>query len=465
MGPGYAQAPRGGALEGINCSFTRARILSDTSAVDSRRIQKQADEAPGARPRLTGPSPYLVELVDRQFAFLSTRDADRLLMSVERVLGMLQREPTLAAILADFDAEVREAIAEYHAHERAMMARLREAFLAERATFLALAERGVEGFDVAAVEAYPDTLVPVEHLDYPTNEEPKWDRAASRHRLSKLRFWVNAARERVDTTEARARLANLEDTIDALRVEHEEAFRAYRTLGVTLPGQARARLAWAAGCLNPGRTQKRDAEAQSLREREDLASMLHEPTKKRLLTNAPGSEIVVQVRRDAELLREELVLALGRTLARHGKLRHVAEKLRRFHGDALAKAFVSRAPKRAEEELAGRLAEAYFDDGELAASSLARLEPGAILTVARGLAKPSAASARALVDEVAKLGASAFAKHGTCIVALLVVVTKAPRIVLPREVRRGEVTYLVETLALGRAEGSAPLVVDVEGAA
>lgn len=379
-------------------------------------------------------------------------------MTVQRVLTTLEREPSLAAILEDFEAEVRDAIAAYHAHERYMMAELREAFRVERETFLALAETGLEGFDVAALEAYPDTLVPVEYLDYPTNEEPKWDRAASRHRLSKLRFWVSSARERVDTVEHRARLGNLDDKLNLLREEHEEAFRAYRTLGVTLPGMARERLAWAAGCLNPSRA-KLEADVAAFREREDIASMLHEPTKRRMLTNAPGAEVVVQARRDAELLREELVLALGRTLARHGRLRHFAEKMRRFHSDTLEKAFAARSPKKAEEELARKLAESYFEGGEIASHALARLEPGAILTVTRAIAKPSAVSAAKVLEELVALGASAFAKHETRMVAALVVVTQAPRLVLPREVRRGEVTILIETLALGRAEGSAPLVV------
>lgn len=401
-----------------------------------------------------------MELVDRQFAFLSTRDADRLLMTVERVLTMCRSEPALAAILEDFDDEVRAAVADYHEHERAMMAELREVFVLERDAFLSLAEAGVEGFELAAVEGFADTLIPLEHLDYPSNEEPKWDRASSRHRLSKLRYWVSTTRERAETIETRARLQNVEQRLADLREQHEEAFRAYRTRGVTLPGAARARLEWATGCLNP--TSARKAEDAALaREREDLASMLHEPTKRRLLTNAPGSEIVVQTRRDSELLREELVLALGRTGARHGRVRHFVEKLQRFQGPSLSRAFASRSTKTAEEDLSRRLCEHFFDGGENAVWKVEDAAPDALLAQSRFLARPSAASAKKSVEEVVTMALAARRKRGTRVAVVLLVQSKAPRLVLPRELRREGLTVLCETLPLGRCADSAPLVVDL----
>ncbi len=403
----------------------------------------------------------MVELVDRQFAFLSTRDADRLLMTVSRVLTLMKREPTLAAILDDFEDEVREAVAEYHAHERWMMSELRDVFTTDRDALFALAEANVEGFDLAAVEGYIATLVPLDHHDYPSNEEPKWDRAASRHRLSKLRFWMTAVRERSPTVEGRARLLNVEERLIDLRERHEEAFRAYRTLGVTLPGAARARLEWAVGCLNPSRARKATDEAELLREREDLASMLHEPTKRRLLTNAPGSEIVGQARRDAELLREEIVLALGRPAARHGRLRNFVEKIQRFQEDAIAKAFAGRSTKTAEGELARKLAEHYFEGGERATWTVDRHEDGALLVQARFVAKPTAASARKVVGDVLSQVEDAAERRGAKVGAVLIVQNKAPRIVLPREVRRAGATLLVETLPLGRSRDSAPLVVEL----
>ena len=382
-------------------------------------------------------------------------------MTVARVLDTLRREPTLAAILADFDDEVRAAVDDYHAHERWMMAELREIFTAHRDTLLALAEANVEGFELPAVEGFPETLVPLEYIGYPANEEPKWDRASSRHRLSKLRFWTSAARERVDTVEKRAALQNVEERLGVLRELHEEAFRAYRTMGVTLPGAARARLEWAIGCLNPSRSRRETDAAALLREREDIASLLHEPTKRRLLTNAPGSEIVGQTRRDAELLREELVLALGRTSARHGRLRHFAEKMRRFYDESLTKSFAGRSVKAAEASLAQKLAEHYFDGGERAIWKPEHATSGALFVQARHVARPSAAAVRKVIDEVAASAATVAARHGTKVAVVLLVQSKAPRLVVPRETRRGGMALLVETLSLGPSEESAPLVVEL----
>ncbi len=405
---------------------------------------------------LAGPlapgAPFLVELVDRQFAFLASRDGDRLLMSISRALSLFEGEPTLAAILREFDAEAAAAVARYVAHERALMAELAELWGQHGERFLAHA--GAVGFDREALEGFPRSLVPLEHLEYPVNEEPRWDRASSRHRLSKLRYWVTAARERAPALADRVILLNLEEHLGRLRERHEVAFREYRTFGVTLPGAARARLAWATGCLNPGLLQTASDAARPValdeaREREDLAEMLHEPTKRRLLTGGPGTEMLAQARRDALLLREELVLALGRARAGVGRLAHFAEKMARFHAAGLAKAFSGRALRGAELELAMALAEHFFEGGISAAADASELDRATLFVQAKYLAKPTPAKAQAAIAAAHQALLGARARTGATRGVLLLVQREGARLVLPAEVRVDGASLLLGALHVG----------------
>ncbi|MBL0194785.1 MAG: hypothetical protein IPQ09_11280 [Myxococcales bacterium] len=411
-------------------------------------------DAPSPAPRVTlaAGAPFLVELVDRQFALLSSRDADRLLMTLARVLALLDAEPTLAALTREFDDEVAAAVRRYAEHERENMAELARLWELHRARFYERA--GTDGFDREALDAFPRSLVPLEHLEFPQNEEPRWDRASSRHRLSKLRFWVTASRERTLDAAERAALLNLEEHLTTLRERHEEAFRTYRTFGVTLPGAALARLRWATGCLNPRAARsERDTPAMAMaRAREEVAEALHEPTKRRMLTGGPGSEVLIQARRDAELLREELVLALGRARAGRGRLLHFAEKVARFHAGRLAKqlgAARGRAGVRAvERELAERLAEHFFDGGILA--GLTPEGPSVLLVEVRHLARPTEAKARAVLVDACDTLARAAQAAGTRRGALLVVQRDGPRLVLPPELGASlGATLLVATLHVG----------------
>lgn len=432
----------------------RPRNLGSVKATDPSPTEPReaGPDAQARRVTLAAGAPFLVELVDRQFAFLSSRDADRLLMAISRILGLLDAEPTLAAIVSEFDDEVAAAVRRYAEHERDAMAELARLWQIHSARFYAHA--GAEGFDREALDAFPRSLVPLEHLDFPANEEPRWDRASSRHRLSKLRFWVTASRERAADVAERAALLNLEEHLTTLRERHEEAFRTYRTFGVTLPGAALARLRWATGCLNPRAARsERDTPAMALaRAREELAEVLHEPTKRRMLTGGPGTEVLFQARRDAELLREELVLALGRARAGRGRLLHFAEKMARFHARRLAKdlaAVGSRALGRAaERELAERLAEHFFDGG--IAAAVTPEGPSVLLVEVRHVARPTAAKARAALADACEALTRAGRAAGTRRGALLVVQRDGPRLVLPPEVRTpAGATLLVATLHVG----------------
>lgn len=412
--------------------------------------QKPAQAAPP--PRFVREAPFLVELVDRQFELLSSRDADRLLMSAARVLDMLEREPTLAAILREFDHEVRSAVERYRAHETRAMDALGAVWRAEAS--LLLAHAGTEGFDREALEGYEKTLVVLEHLDYPTNEEPKWDRASSRHRLSKLKYWIVAARERATDVAVRARLANVDERLLALKEEHETAFREYRTLGVTLPGVARARLAWAVSCLNPGSAvvRAKTPPPGEARELEDLATMLHEPTKRRMLTNAPGAEIVIQARRDAELLREEILLALGRPRAPSGRLAHFVEKMRRFRAAELTRGFSAKSTSKASRELATRLAEDFFEVGLPTVATID--DPFAreakLLVRVEHVPRPSALKVRATLEAALTALGAARASHGLREGVLVLVQTDGAKLVVPEEIRRDGTTLLVAVLDLGK---------------
>jgi hypothetical protein len=451
MGPSLPSHERAGHL----LPLYSGRVGLDTWGVEPANTPRMGT------PRRAGTgAPFLVELVDRQFSFLSTRDADRYLMTVSRVLTLLRREPMLAAILDDFDAEVRAAVADYHAHEHHMMDELLALFRAVRPALLEAASAGIEGFDPAQLAAYEGTLVPVEHLDYPPNEEPKWDRAASRHRVSKVRFWVSSARDRI-AEPGRVALLAAEQRLDALRELHEEAFRTYRTLGVTLPGVALGRLDWAVSCLAPSRSSD-GAERGLAREREDIAEMLHEPTKRRMLTHAPGSETLVQARRDAELLHEEIVLALERGLWLHGALRRFVDKAKRFHGDTIDALAAPRGAKRALVAFASALAEHLFDTGIPAVHLAARAAPGDTFVQVVYLAKPTE---RSVATEIAR-GLAALAALGGLGVTqgvLLVVHGGTRALDLPREARGGGAV-----LALGavgaRVRAEAPkIVVSFEG--
>jgi hypothetical protein len=428
----------------------RPRNLGSVKATDPSPTEprKAGYDALATPVTLAAGAPFLVELVDRQFAFLSSRDADRLLMAVSRILGLLDAEPTLAAIVREFDDEVAAAVRRYAEHERDVMAELARLWALQSPRFYAHA--GAEGFDREALDAFPRSLVPLEHLDFPADEEPRWDRASSRHRLSKLRFWVTASRERAADVAERAALLNLEDHLTTLRERHEEAFRTYRTFGVTLPGAALARLRWATGCLNPRAARsERDTPAMALaRAREELAEVLHEPTKRRMLTGGPGTEVLVQARRDAELLREELVLALGRARAGRGRLLHFAEKMARFHAKRLAKDLGAARGRAAERELAERLAEHFFDGGISAAVSPEG--PSVLLVEVRHVARPTAAKARVALEEACEALARAGRATGTRRGALLVVQHDGPRLVLPPELRTAVgATLLVATLHVG----------------
>ncbi len=416
-------------------------------------MEQKPAQAASPPPRFVREAPFLVELVDRQFALLSARDADRLLMTAARILDMLEREPTLAAILREFDLEVRSAVERYREHETRAMAALGAIWRAEAPVLLAHA--GTEGFDREGLFAYEKTLVVLEHLDYPTNEEPKWDRASSRHRLSKLKYWIVAARERASDVSVRARLANVDERLLALKEEHETAFREYRTLGVTLPGVARARLAWAVSCLNPGATTVRAKIGPApgeARELEDLAAMLHEPTKRRMLTNAPGAEIVIQARRDAELLREELLLALGRPRAPSGRLVQFVEKMRRFRASELVRGFSAKSPAKASSELATRLAEDFFEAGLSAVPKpddpYAR--DAKLLVRVEHVARPSALKVRAAVDTALSSLVAARAAHGIREGALVLVQTDGAQLVVPDEIRRDGTTLLLAVLDLAK---------------
>lgn len=435
--------------------FSRFALLAPAPPRDLGSVKSHASSAsePGkatvdayAPPvALVAGAPFLVQLVERQFAFLASRDADRLLMAIARILAVLDEEPTLAAIVEEFEHEVAAAVRRYAEHELAIMRELTAVWAAHNARFLVYT--GAEGFDPAALDAFPRTLVPLEHLDYPTNEEPRWDRASSRHRLSKLRFWVTASRERASDVAERAALLNLEDHLTTLREHHEEAFRTYRTFGVTLPGAALARLRWATGCLNPGVARfERDTPGMALaRAREELAEVLHEPTKRRMLAGGPGAEVLVQARRDAELLREELVLALGRVRAGRGRLAHFAEKMARFHSAQLAKDFGAARGRAAlrvvEGALAQRLAEHFFDGG-IDACADGKRGPSALFVQVRHVARPTAAKARAVLTAACEALTHAGEATGTRRGALLVVQHDGPRLVLPPELR----TSLGETL-------------------
>ena len=138
MGPSLPSRERAGHL----LPLYSGRSGSDTWGVEPANTPRK-----GTSRRAGTGAPFLVELVDRQFSFLSTRDADRYLMTVSRVLTLLRREPMLAAILDDFDAEVRAAVADYHAHERHMMDELLALFRAVRPALLEAASAGIEGFD------------------------------------------------------------------------------------------------------------------------------------------------------------------------------------------------------------------------------------------------------------------------------------------------------------------------------
>ncbi len=396
-------------------------------------------------------------------------------MSVSRLLRLLEEEPTLAAILKEMERESAEAVGRYSVHERRLMDEVRALWDAESP--LLLARSGEEGFEPEGLSAYRFSLVPASYLDFPPDEEPRWDRAAVRHRISKLKYWVSLAFGRAQTDAERGRLGNLELRLTSLKERHEHAFRAYRIEGSTLPGPALARLRFAVHCLNPSPLQASktdEREAALVHPPRELAELLHEPTQKRLLTRAPGSEIIDQARRDATLLQEELLLSLGLARSRITLVHRFVVRAERFHSDRLRA--LATSARRLEKELVRELSLHLFEAGldAVADPSLLGARPDAFAGSSKAAVHvearllPRAFGEEAVVAAVAsasKRWTSAASVHGARACALLLVRVGGPILELPEALHARDRELVLAQLDLGKGGERKGRVLPVDEAA
>ncbi len=305
-------------------------------------------------------APQLVELLDRQFAFLLEHTGKRRIVFLPRLLALLARQPGIAEHFRDLQAEVNDALDAYRLADQKVRKGLLDLWN-ERGSALRVAlesrkdddhlwtfglnfENCTTRLETPSEIAFPKRG-PVTHKD---------DRGAA-GLLQTFNHWAKCASE--------SDFADFLGKVDQLRGEHEHSHRAFRMASETLAGLALQRLAYIAKRANPAPPGADDAvevvaEYYAAQGFADLVHGGHVSLETYDTVDVANDRIA----EDARVLHEDLRTRVIEGASRAAIVRRYAARCEAFDAERL-RGLAAGNSKNAERSLTLDLAAYLFDQG------------------------------------------------------------------------------------------------------
>lgn len=310
----------------------------------------------------------LIELLDRQFAYLLGRDRDRVLHALPRVIRLIQSEPRLKAIVDEFSAEMARSLDSFVRHEESVMVELRT--LWERhGPELELAD-STSDFPYAGPRVR--SMVMRNHLSekvtFPQDDEPSGDPGRCSRPLFGMRHLCKCLLDRCEASAQPPHLQDLSTRLQSMQDQHDHAVRQFWLDGRTLPGVAYLRLASTARSVNAvpvpydGSDEALVVQVNAFRGAE-LSDLVFAPHCQPHTNVDKLTPVIEQVRRDAALVHEELRAQIGLTRSHFGLVMRFADRCQQYDAARLRAAVGEDKTGRPERCLTLELARFLFDHG------------------------------------------------------------------------------------------------------
>ncbi len=313
-----------------------------------------------------GDGELLVELLDRQFAYLLGLGGTRQILRLSRVLAFLQSEPQTAAILDDLRVEAEDALGEYEladAQAREQLERLWTAHGSEiRHRLNAVDDDSVHGhshmdrFEENLARRTPATFT---DLDDVTIYETESLIRAVKH------WWTWSVNIANETSSLAGQYAGLGDVVRRLLARYLFAARRLREMRTVLAWPAYRRLVENASVTNPVPPDTTDEGAWlGFANDTDFATTVRRADVEDT-NHVDGFEVDAvygAIKMDAKVLHEEIRLRLGLARSRAALIQRYAARCEAFDADRLREACDNQSTK-AERLLTLELARFLFDAG------------------------------------------------------------------------------------------------------
>ncbi len=314
-----------------------------------------------------GDGELLVELLDRQFAFLLALGGTPQIVRLSRVLAFLQSEPQTAAILDDLRAEAEEALRQYDLADLAVRGQLERLWTAHGGEIRDRL-KGIEDGSLHAysrVDCFEANLA--ERMPATFNEFEDGTVRQTENLIRSVQHWWKwtadvAAKA---STSLEGEYAGVGAVLSRLSATHAFAARRLREMGTVLAWPAYERLVENAVVTNPVPPDPTDevawvrfamaSEFAGAVQRADFEDTNH--------VGAIGVDDVYEaINTDAKVLHEELRLRLGLARSRAALVQRYAARCEAFDAERLREACDKESSK-AERLLTLDLARFLFDAG------------------------------------------------------------------------------------------------------